>query len=163
MPVTQNHWHGPGRRRVAGEGRPAGDGSRLRVGDRGSGVWTCPWGGQPSRVTSSPCLKNKRHVLLIPTATVSGGVQSPLRVQSQLRSGPPLPSGILSCPGAGWNGQPLTHGSPGHSSGRLSSGSQRAVPTPAAATLQELVSNPPSLLGHPSLLPVPTPDAMARA
>lgn len=135
MPVTQNHWRSPGRRQVAAEGRLDGDGEQAERGRLWERRVDVPLG----RTALSA------HVLTVPEEQKARVVHSngdsqwwcpvSLRVQSQLRSGPPLPPGILSCSGTRRNGEPLTHDSPTHSLGRLSSGSQRAVPTPAAATL----------------------------
>ena len=45
-----------------------------------------PSGGHTHLVLSPPFLKNKRHMLVIPVATVSGGVQFPPGTQSRLPS-----------------------------------------------------------------------------
>lgn len=73
----------------AADSRQVGTGLAVR-GHRpgGEGHWRpcvhVPSGGHTYLVVSPPLLKNKRHVLFIPVATVSGGIQFPLGTQSRL-------------------------------------------------------------------------------
>lgn len=72
-------------------------------------------------------------MLLIPAATVGGGIQFPLGFRLQLQSfrftpAPGHPPAVL---GTERNQNPLTHEFPSHFLGQLNSGTYSVVPTPA--------------------------------